>query len=138
VNEFTVTNLSPFTRYLIKIKACLESDICGIQSQTVVRTKAGSSFGMVPWIEATQQNDDIFIEWGGLNAVVLNYIVVYSRIDIEDSVETRICLRNFHKGSIIKYVIEDLEPGMYEVKIASTTFAGQSDFFPLTMTMFEE
>ncbi|XP_012056411.1 PREDICTED: insulin-like receptor [Atta cephalotes] len=143
---FVMRNLRHFAAYNIEVQACRErvgndtkSKNCSTKSMKTYRTLSMESADNIPSntfeLKTSGENNSftiVTLSWDEPpqpNGLIVTYQIEYKRIDIKNIQATVVCItrRDFtNMGN--SYVLKELSPGNYSVKVRATSLAGNGAY----------
>ncbi|XP_046662039.1 insulin-like peptide receptor isoform X2 [Homalodisca vitripennis] len=146
-NSLVVHKLHHFAHYTISVTACREvldeeTDIgkknnCSAQAIFSTRTQPLNTADTVPYLnvevmDSSNHSGDVLLKWEepkSPNGLIVTYQIEYTRSDIENYKPQIVCItrRKFHNLSK-SYILKDLSPGNYSVKVRATSLAGNGNY----------
>ncbi|XP_043280650.1 insulin-like receptor [Venturia canescens] len=138
---FVMRNLRHFAEYYIEIIACREKvfnetqNYCSTKAVKAYRTLPIESADNIPpssfKLEKIGGNNSytfVKLQWDEPpqpNGLIITYQIEYKRLDIQNIQPTQVCItrHDFIKADY-SYILKDLAPGNYSVKVRATSLAG--------------
>lgn len=136
-NSFVIKNLRHYSRYIISIAACgvkvNESNMCSSIQYTNTRTRKRNRADDVKNVKVQVTNNTIVEVFWDLvkdpNALTVSYTIEYTNLDVKDAKKSTECIpRTGRKDTINSYLIKNLSPGKYSLRMKSTSLAGDGNF----------
>lgn len=135
--SFLIKNLRHYSRYIINIAACgvkvNESNMCSSIQYTNSRTRKRERADDVKNVKVQVTNNTIVeVSWDLVkdpNALTVSYTIEYTNLDVKDAKKSTECIPHRHKGDTTSsYVINNLSPGKYNLRMKSTSLAGDGAY----------
>ncbi|XP_054277589.1 insulin-like peptide receptor isoform X2 [Macrosteles quadrilineatus] len=142
-----VRNLRHFAHYTISVTACREltedeknsrkNNNCSAQAILSARTQPLSTADNVKQLtvivlEESNHTGDVLLKWDeppNPNGLIVTYQIEYRRIDIENYKPTVECITRLQFHNMSKsYILKNLGPGNYSVKVRATSLAGNGNY----------
>ncbi|KAF5294238.1 hypothetical protein FQR65_LT10824 [Abscondita terminalis] len=130
---YLLTDLRHYTNYIFFLTACNNESQCSAPVMASNRTHKNADADNLPsGLNVEVVDSDTFFDWpepDDPNSVVVAYQVQYKRIDLENAKNSTDCVtqRNYaSRGG--KYVIQNLPPGEYSVRVKAISLAGEGKF----------
>ncbi|KAK2579468.1 hypothetical protein KPH14_010782 [Odynerus spinipes] len=142
---FEMTDLRHFAYYNIEVQACREAvmndtnNTCSTKSMKTYRTLPLESADDIPAdtfrLSISGENNSlttVTLYWAEPpqpNGLIVTYQIEYKRVNIQNIKATVVCItrRDFTKAGN-SYVLKDLPPGNYSVKVRATSLAGNGAY----------
>uniref|UniRef100_A0A1B6KAQ3 Tyrosine-protein kinase receptor n=1 Tax=Graphocephala atropunctata TaxID=36148 RepID=A0A1B6KAQ3_9HEMI len=145
-NTLSVHMLRHFAHYTISVTACRElipeepqtsKTTCSAQSIISARTLPLNTADTVPYLnvevmDVSNHSGDVLLKWDepqSPNGLIVTYQIEYRRIDIENYKPTVECItRRQYQNMSKSYILKNLGPGNYTVKVRATSLAGNGNY----------
>ncbi|XP_043588860.1 insulin-like peptide receptor isoform X2 [Bombus pyrosoma] len=135
-NSFVIENLRHYTRYIISVAACAvkvnESNMCSSIQYTIGRTRKSNSADDVKNVKVKVINSTVVeVFWDPVedpNSFTVSYAIEYTNLNVENARKSTECIpRTGQKDTMNSYLIENLNPGRYSLRMKSTSLAGDGN-----------
>ncbi|XP_024944809.1 insulin-like receptor isoform X2 [Cephus cinctus] len=153
--SFVMRNLRHFAAYNIEVQACRERTVndslnnCSTKSMRTYRTLPLESADNIPantfklsTIGGNNSLAMVRLQWEEPvkpNGLIVTYQIEYKRVDIQNIKATVVCItrRDFVNGGK-SYLLKDLPPGNYSIKVRATSLAGNGAYTEVKYFYIEE
>lgn len=136
-NSYVMRNLRHYSRYIISVAACGikmgEAHMCSSIQYTNSRTKKRDHADDVRSVRARVTNNTIMeVTWDMVkdpNALTVSYTVEYTNLDVTNAKKITECIPWIgRRESASTYLVRNLSPGKYSLRVRSTSLAGDGYF----------